>query len=183
MTTLRLYHGTARGFVSFDDKFPLRGVEPNSALGIHLTEHPWLAAHYAMLGSRDAQSSLPRVLVLDVEISKAAVVSSAEDFLGRSMEMTSSGTAQVMSREMFAAARSRLEAEGFHAVAVDSPIEDICGTWTVFDPSRIRIVEVASAEQAQNMESTDLDWDGVEMTPVSLFDTIEIHAPSIVPGL
>lgn len=166
---LRLYHGTAYGFDAFDGRFTLRGSEPNSGLGIHLTEYPGTAAAYAELAARDVHGERPRVLVLDVDIGKAALVDSAEAFLGRGVDDAFDFDGN-RTREEFVEARLRLQSEGFHAVAVDSPIEDICGAWCVFDPSRIEIVGEMSVDEAQELDADGAEWDGVEMVPVPLFE-------------
>lgn len=166
---LRLYHGTAYDFGSFDDRFTLRGSEPNSGLGVHLTEFPATAAAYAGLAARDRHGGRARVLVLDVEIGKAAVVDSVEAFLGRAAD-TPFGDEGNVSREEFVAERHRLEAEGFHAVALDSHMEDLCGTWTVFDPARIGIVGEMSVDEAEAFETDGAEWDGVEMVSTVLFE-------------
>lgn len=180
MVTVRLYHGTAHEFEAFDGRFALRGSEPNSALGIHLSEYPGTAAGYADLAARDTHGSRPRVLVLDVEIARAAVLSSAEQFLGRRLDAPFE--AQEVTREEFVAARHRLEAEGFHAVVVDSPVEGLCGTWTVFDPACIRIIAEMSVEEAEDMDSDGAEWDGVEMVNVDLSEDLALAEPSKSPA-
>lgn len=166
---LRLYHGTAHDFPAFDDRYVMRGTEPNSALGIHLTEHPVVAAEYAELAGRDRHATAPRVLVLDVEISKAAIISSVEDFLGRPEDVPY-GHEGNRTREEFVAARQEFQAQGYEALALDTEIEDLRGAWVVFDPEKIEIVGSVSVEDAYGLGDGDLDWSGVQMVSARLFD-------------
>lgn len=167
MAKLRLYHGTAHGFDKFDDRFVM-GTEPNSALGIHLTEFPATAAAYAEMSAQDRTAGVPRVLVLDVEIDKAALVTSDEDFLGRPLDLPL-GADGSRTREEYVAVRHTLEAAGCHAVALDSYIDDLCGTWVVFSPGQIEIVGAMEIIDAYEMEPEILDWTGVEMMSTALF--------------
>lgn len=172
MPVITLYHGTAKDFPAFDERYALRGSEPNSALGIHLTEKPWLAADYAEMAAEDRGAGTPRVLVVEVTLDRVAVCSSAEDYLGRNGDDAFETT---RSREEFVEARLRLQAEGFDAVATDDIGDDISACWAVFDPSRIRIVGRMDVEEAFEAEQSNVD--GPDYAGVLLFD--DCAAPAL----
>jgi hypothetical protein len=170
MAKLTLFHGTAHDFEGFDRRYALRGSEPNSALGIHLTERPYVAADYAELAARDRHAGEPRVLVVEVDICRAALVDSVEEFLGRphDMPLDPEGT---RTREEFVAARHELEALGFEAVALDTAMEDLVGTWVVFDPEKVRIVGRLTVDEAIELEESghETDWSGVDLVSRTIF--------------
>lgn len=179
MAKLTLYHGTAHDFEAFDRHFTLRGTEPNSALGIHLTESPAIAADYAELAARDRHAGEPRVLVVEAEIERAALIGSVEDFLGRPMDLPL-GCEGARSREDFVAARMELEAKGFDAVALDTAIDDLVGTWVVFEPSRVRIAGSLSVDEAWVLEEENAGpgWKDVDLVSTVLFGDDPASSPS-----
>jgi hypothetical protein len=163
-----LYHGTAKAFESFDDHFTLRGSEANSGLGVHLTERPDLAAHYASLATRDTHAGHPVVLIVEAEVSRVAIASSAADYLGRDPQIFDVETNRT--REEFVARRHELEAEGFDAVVTDEvELDDVSGCWAVFDPSRLTIVGRMTLAEAMDIEA-DQYFPEVDFEAVELFD-------------
>lgn len=164
---LRLFHGTAHKFEAFDDRFVLRGSEPNSALGIHLTEVPANAAHYAELSSRDRHAVSPRVLVVEVDIKKVAIIGSVDEFMGGPLDLP---PVERRPREDFVAARHELEALGFEGIALDTPIDDLVGTWVIFSPEKISLIGEMSVDEAYELEPEDPDWTDIEMVSSRLFD-------------
>lgn len=165
MATLTLYHGTAKDFPAFEERFALRGSEPNSALGIHLTEHPWLAADYAEMAARDLGAGEPRVLVVEVKVGRVAVCDSAGDYMGREGDDAFETTRP---RSDFVEARLRLQDEGFDAVATGELGGDLTGCWAVFDPARLRIVGRLSLDEAYDAPESDVTE--AEYVGVSLFE-------------
>lgn len=157
-----LYHGTASAFDAFDGNFEARGVEPNSALGVHLTESAPVAADYATMATADRGAGEPTVLVVEAEIRRACVCASREDFFGYCAEefadalfLLGREAAAAIRREArprFAEARRKLLAEGCDAVAVDDIGDDLAGVWVVLDPARLRIVGRLSPEEAYEAE-------------------------------
>lgn len=166
MAKVRLYHGTASAFEAFDDRFALRGTEPNSALGIHLTESPWLASCYAKLAAGYGGSAEPVVLAVDVDVERIAMISSRDDFIGRPEGMPLRSSDRQWSD--YVSARQCLEDEGFHGVAGDELGHDLLGAWVIFDPKRIEIVERISPVVAESMESDPFCPD-VEFVETALF--------------
>lgn len=154
MPTITLYHGTAHAFDLFDGRFTSRGVDPNSGLGIHLTEQPSVAADYAEIATKDAGAGQPVVLVVEAEITKMVLTSDATEFLGYEPGFFDPDTN--ISREDFVAARHTLQSEGFDGVAVDECSQaDVSGTWVIFDPDRLRIVGRLTLEEAVEAEPAD----------------------------
>jgi len=172
MPRITLYHGTAHEFEAFDDRFAMRGSEPNSGLGIHLTQSPALAAEYAEKSARDHHATRPRVLVVEADIRKAALCTSRDAFIGRS-EDEDFDFDLMTTREEFVAERLRLQAEGYDAMALDCEAADLTECWAVFDPRSLTIVGELSIEQAYDAESSDAD--GVEVVPVRMFDDVFRH--------
>lgn len=167
MARIVLYHGTANSFESFDEHFTLRGSEPNSGLGVHLTERPDLAAHYAVLAARDLHGGDPVVLVVEAELSRVALVSSAADYLGRDIEIFDVETNR--SREEFVARRHELQGQGFDAVATEeTELDDVSGCWAVFDPNCLAIVCRLPLQAAEGLEA-DAFFPEVEFESVMLF--------------
>lgn len=172
MPTIRLYHGTSHEFDAFDNRFAMRGVEPNSALGIHLTECPFLAAEYADLSMRaDTHAVRPTVLVLDVTIEKTLLISSVDDFLGRPHDIPL-GEPGCRTHSDFTESRLTLEHLGFDAVCLDSQIDDLVGTWVIFDASRIKIIDQVSPQSVYSDETLDrsYEWQKVDIVSGCLFD-------------
>lgn len=164
MARVRLYHGTAHRFPAFDDRFALRGTEPNSALGIHLTECPALAADYADLAARDNRAGHPIVLIVDAEIERVAVCTSAKDYLGRDPDDPFETTRPASD---FVAARLRLQDQGYDAVVSDCGLDDLASCWAVFDPGRLSIVSAIDLKAAR-----DLDEGSV---PEFNYETVRLH--------
>ncbi|WP_327211366.1 hypothetical protein [Rhizobium leguminosarum] len=169
MARIVLYHGTANSFESFDEHFTLRGSEPNSGLGVHLTERPDLAAHYALLAARDLHGGDPVVLVVEAELSRVALVSSAVDYLGRDVEIFDVETNR--SREEFVARRHELQDQGFDAVATEeTALDDISGCWAVFDPTRLSIIGRLSPQVAEDLEADtffpEIDFESIQLFSV-----------------
>jgi hypothetical protein len=164
MARIRLYHGTAHTFPAFDDRFALRGTEPNSALGIHLTECPALAADYAELARKDSGGSQAIVLVIDAEIGRVAVCSSAMDYLGRDPDDPFETTRPASD---FVAARLRLQDRGYDAVAVDCGLDDLASCWAVFDPGRLSIVSAIGLDAARALDQGAV--------PEFLYEPVRLH--------
>jgi hypothetical protein len=161
MPTLTLYHGTAHDFPAFDKNFDVRGSDPNSALGIHLSEYPGIAAEYAGMSARDVYARRPVVLVVEADVERAIVCGGREEFFGYDpMEVDElTGDWEAVSgplRHKFMFLRMKLMADGFDAVACDDIGDDLAGGWVVFDPARLRIVGRLTLEEAYESEaSTD----------------------------
>lgn len=172
MPIIKLFHGTAQDFTAFDDRFTLRGADPNSGLGIHLTEHPSVAADYASLAMKDVGAKEPRVLVVEVDASRMALVSDVEEFLGYEPGFFDPDTN--VSREDFVAARHTLQTEGFDGVTVDQcSMDDITGTWVFFDPSRLKIVGSMSLDVAYDADQSE--YEGVIFETRTLFPDGTTH--------
>lgn len=174
MPRITLYHGTAHDFDAFDDRFAMRGSEPNAGLGIHLTQSPALAAEYAEKSKRDMHATRPRVLVVEADVERAALVTSRECFIGRSEEGEFAFDLDFMTtREEFVGERLRLEAEGYHAIALDCAGDDLSECWAVFDPKRLRVIGEMSVDEAYEADSSEVD--GVEFEPVRMFADVLEH--------
>ncbi|NTF18179.1 hypothetical protein G6L37_07150 [Agrobacterium rubi] len=169
MTKITLYHGTARAFTEFTADYTMRGSEPNSALGIHLTECPVNAAEYARKAASDLHGSSPRVLIAEVDVGKIAVVDSAADYLGRDPEVFDPDTNRT--RSEFVERRLELQAMGFDAVATsETELSEVDSCWAVFDPARIRIIGEMSVEEADDLDLDEgFQFDGIEFDAVVLF--------------
>ena len=176
MAVIQLYHGTARPFSEFAPDFTLRGSEPNSALGIHLTECPANAAEYARMAARDLHGSHARVLIVEVDVSKVAVVDSAADYLGRDPEIFDVEANRT--RSEFVERRLDLQARGFEAVATsETEMSEVDSCWAVFDPARIRIIGEMSPDEADEMEPDEgFQFDGIEFEGIVLFENEPDHA-------
>lgn len=162
-----LYHGTAHQFTDFDPHFTLRGSEPNSGLGIHLTERPDLAAHYARLAAKDIHGVEPVVLIVEADVTKVGITNSAEDYLGRDPMIFDNATNQT--REAFVLRRLELQDEGFDAFATEeTEMGDVSGCWAVFDPTRLKIVGRITVEEAEELE-VDPYFPEVDFEEITLF--------------
>lgn len=144
---IRLYHGTAHAFTAFGP--PGAGSEPNSALGIHLTEDPAVAAEYAETAARDSGASHPRVLVVEAAISRVALTSFDHRYLGTNPETGE----QSATWADFAALRIDLSARGFDAAATDCEREDLVGCHAIFDPSVLTIIGELTPDEAMAMDA------------------------------
>jgi hypothetical protein len=168
MAKITLYHGTAAPFTKFAKDFAIRGSEANSALGIHLTERPSLAAEYARLAAKDKVGTEPRVLVVEAEVSKVGLISSAADYLGRDPEFGLDETDR--SRVEFIERRFELEAEGFDAVATEeAELDDVSGCWVVFDPDKLSVVDEITLEAAEDIDDEPADWSDIDFQSIRLF--------------
>lgn len=174
MAKITLYHGTAHAFPAFDDQFTRRGTEPNSALGIHLTENPALAAEYAERATHDRNGGEPRVLIVEVDVTRIGLVASAADFLGRDPEIFDVETNR--SHSEFVARRLELIDEGFDGIATgETELEDCSGCWIVFDPAKVSIVGEMTVEQAEELELDDFHFPDVDFEEVALFEVDATH--------
>jgi len=173
MPRITLYHGTSHEFEAFDERFAMRGSEPNAGLGIHLTQSPSLAAEYAEKSSRDLHATRPRVLVVEADVERAALVTCRDTFIGRPEDGEFAFDFDFMTtREEFVGERLRLESEGYHAIALECSGDDLAECWVVFDPKRLRVVGELSVDEAYDAGSSEVD--GVEFEPVRMFaDVLE----------
>ena len=154
MPTLTLYHGTAHAFDDFAEPTAVGVAEPNSALGIHLSESPYQAAEYAEMSARqDAGAGEATVLVCEVDLEKISIVDRLEDFFGYDPDteapLNDERREEVASS--FAAAREILLSEGVGAVVAEEMRDDVTGTFVILDPSAIKIFERLSAEDVFDM--------------------------------
>lgn len=176
MKTVTLYHGTSHDFEAFALSVNPDG-EMNSALGIHLTEKPELAAMYAERSGKDDGAGRSRVLIVEADVGRVALVDDQCSFYGRDID----GELDLgLTRWDFAAARERLMAEGFCALATDIADDDLTGAWVVLDPSRLRIVGELSVDEAMDMEepdSPDVRYERIELFE-GLIDRIHEMATS-----
>lgn len=169
MAVITLYHGTARPFTEFASDYTLRGSEPNSALGVHLTDSPSIAADYARLAAKDGPAGEPTVLIVEAEVSKVGLVGSAADYLGRDPEFFDVETNRT--RVEFVERRLELQDMGFDAVATEgTELLEVCGCWAVFDPRSLSIIGQMSVEAADELDAQEMDFDGVEFERVVLFE-------------
>jgi hypothetical protein len=169
MTKIILYHGTAHAFSAFDDRFVRRGTEPNSALGIHLTENPGLAAEYALRATHDCHGGEPRVLIIEADVSRVGLVASAADFLGRDPEIFDVKTNR--SHSEFVARRFELLGEGFDAIATsETELEDCSGCWIVLEHTKLSIIGQMTVEEAEALELVDIHFPDVDFEEVTLFE-------------
>ena len=176
MARIVLYHGTARDVEGFDRHYALRGSEPNSALGIHLTDCPDNAAFYAELAARDAHAGKPRVLVVEAELSKVGIVRDAADYLGRDPDFFDVETNRT--REEFVGRRLELQDQGFDAVATEeTELEEVSNCWAVFDPEKLRVVGEMTLAEVDAMDWISRDYTGIEFIGVRLFDPSLDEAP------
>jgi len=148
MPKITLFHGTAHEFNAFDDRFILRGNDPNSALGIHLTEDPTVAAEYARLSARDIHGKSPRVIMVEAEVRQIGLVSDPADYLGRDPDFED--RENDVSRIQFIERRFELIDQGFDGLCMDeNPRDDLYGAWVVFDPNNLTIVNSMTLEEAE----------------------------------
>jgi hypothetical protein len=163
-----LYHGTASNFTEFDPHYTLRGSEPNSGLGIHLTERPELAARYAVLATKDIHGGEPVVLVVEADVKKIGMVTRVDDYLGR--EVNSNVFEDTRTREEFVLKRLELQAAGFDGVATDTSIhDDLSGCWAIFDASKLSVVARLSVAEASELEA-DAFYPDIEFEDIDLFE-------------
>lgn len=153
MPKITLYHGTAHDFPVFDSNFRQRGTEPNSCLGIHLTECPATAAGYAELATRDGGAGEARVLVVEADVDRVALVTSVSDFMGRDGEDPLEFSRPATD---FVDAHFRLTGEGYDAIAVDVADDDLVGAWVVLNPDRLRIVGRLTVDEAYEADRDSL---------------------------
>lgn len=171
MTAIRLYHGTAHRFDAFRLTCDTRG-EPNSALGVHLTECPHLAAQYAEIAGRDLGSGEPVVLLVDAEVGKVGLLTCQASFFGGDLSTSPSKRTGVGS---FARERERLMTKGFSAIALDVAHDDLDGAWVLLDP---RDAVIAGRIAASSHEVEDLPRGGhpdFAATPITLATTCGAH--------
>lgn len=181
MARILLYHGTSARFEKFDDTFVSRGSEPNSALGHHFIEDPSVAAEYAWMSQVDKKSrGIPpesnstldsRVLVVEADISKIALLSSVEEYLGRDPDSMS--LEDGFQRADFIAKRFELSSEGFQGVCIGETWDtQVSGAWCIWDTSCLKIVGELTIDEASEMERPDYDFQDIEMVSISYIDEI-----------
>lgn len=155
MPTLTLYHGTSHTFDAFSAPTANGVAEPNSALGIHLSESPYLAAEYAEMSARqDAGAGEATVLVCEVDLETISIVNRLEDFFGYDPDvdeaLNEERREEVVSS--FTAAREILLSEGVGAVVAYEMRDDVTGTFVILDPSAIKIVDRLSADDVFDID-------------------------------
>lgn len=169
MPKITLFHGTAHEFNTFDERFVLRGNDPNSALGIHLTEDPTLAAEYARLSARDIHGTTPRVIMVEAEVRQVGIVSDPVDYLGRDPDFED--RENDVSRVQFIERRFELIDQGFDGLCMDeNSREDLTGAWVVFEPNNLTVVKsmtlretVAFAEQYEGSFNPEIEYEEVTL--------------------
>lgn len=162
-----LYHGTAQNFALFDTHYTLRGREPNSGLGVHLTDNPGLAAHYARLAAKDVHGGEPVVLCVEAELKKIGIVSSMIDYIGRDPEVDDVTLGRT--REEFVSVRLELQAAGYDGVTIlDAPRADLSNCWAIFDATKLSIVNGMSPEEAEKLE-VDAFYPEIDFEEIKLF--------------
>jgi hypothetical protein len=168
MSKVILYHGTSGDeFTHFDESSIGRGGDANSALGVHCTEHPAVAAGYADLGTSSDKPQKSRILILEVDLSRVKLTNSPVDFYGWSDQLRKTRT-----HADYSSLRVRLQSAGFQALVTDQIGEDD-GTWVIFDPSNIQIIGTMSFEEGFEADSQSkyddvvMDWSGELFVDVS----------------
>lgn len=149
--TVTLYRGTAFEFPAFDEDSIGRGADANSALGVCLTEEPADAAEYAREAAKHPNAGEPFVLIVEAEVTRTMIVSSADQFFGMDHERG----IQMCDQGDFAVAAKRLKEQGFDSVVADE-IGDGTGTWIVFDPARLTITGYMLPDEADEAQSQTL---------------------------
>ena len=171
MPKITLFHGTAHEFTAFDDRFVLRGNDPNSALGIHLTEDPSTAAQYSRLAARDIHGTTPKVIVVEAEVRQIGLVSDPADYLGRDPDFED--RENDATRVQFIERRFELIDLGFDGLCMEeSPRDDLTGAWVIFDPNNLTIVKTMTLEEAEAFAE---EYEGsfnpeIEFEEVTLFE-------------
>ena len=136
-----LFHGTRRQFEGFTEASIGTGAEANSALGIHLTDFPHLAADYADGASPD-EGDYPQVLVVRTPVSKAFEERDNYTFFGYNDEGIPDSA---MGKAGFSKWRASLQQSGFDAV----DYEDGEGPIVVaLDPGKLEIIARLTLKEA-----------------------------------
>lgn len=166
-TTLKLYHGTRDpSLTSFTEEGIGIGGDANSALGVFLCETAAAAVEYADRDYFNGLVARPdgrgRVLVVELEATKAFVIDSLSDFLG-----TDDRGEKDRNHSDFSAARERLLALGFDCMATDD-LGELAGVWVALDTARLRVTGSLTAEGAMDLEDSP-DYSAVEMLGGDLF--------------
>lgn len=76
-----MFHGSIEELESFSEDKIGKGGDPNSALGIHVTEIPSIAYEYASMQSTLEQKE-PKLYIVEIDFNKEDFISSSEDFYG-----------------------------------------------------------------------------------------------------
>lgn len=128
---MRLYHGTRKEFDAFDPYMIGMGAEPNSALGVWLTQDPHIAAGYG---------GETRLVIAEVDAPRLAVGVDYQTAIWGGPDLHP--TDREISWPRFEKARRDLMEAGFDGVMFDCPGTDLEGAVCIFDASKIRITEV-----------------------------------------
>lgn len=152
---MTFYHGTAHRFARFTEASIGRGVEPNTALGVHCTDDPAAAADYAQSSaSFDAAAAKPVVLVVEADIAQVVPVEDSNQFFGI-------GGSKPAAKEHFAAERRRLLDLGVDAVwSSDYGDHDI---WVVLNPAKLVVTGALTLEAAEETEAAAVPFAGVQL--------------------
>lgn len=76
-----MFHGSIAEITSFTEEMIGKGGDPNSALGLHVTEVPSISFQYADLQSV-LEKKEPRIYILEIPFEKEDFIFSSEDFYG-----------------------------------------------------------------------------------------------------
>lgn len=125
---MRLYHGTRKDFDAFDPYMIGMGAEPNSALGVWLTQDPHIAAAYC--GER-------RVVIAEIDAPKLAVGTDYRTAIWGATDLNP--TDREVAWPLFEKARRELMEAGFDGVMFDCPGTDLEGAVCIFDAAKLRI--------------------------------------------
>lgn len=76
-----MFHGSIADIKHFSEEMIGKGGDPNSALGLHVTEVPSISFQYADLQSV-LEKKEPRIYILEIPFEKEDFIFSSEDFYG-----------------------------------------------------------------------------------------------------
>ncbi|MCE6958301.1 hypothetical protein LAZ40_04425 [Cereibacter sphaeroides] len=142
---LLLFHGTATSF----DRFQVgcrEGAEANCALGVHLTSHPAVAAHYAeRLARQSSDRDSGRVLVVKADVGFLHPVRDREAWLNTDEHRLASLRGS-----------EGKDFDGLRAVGLGDDLEGAC---VIFDPDRCRILLEISVATALAL-APEAPWSG-----------------------
>lgn len=178
-----LFHGTSHIIKDLTSAYIGKGGDPNSSLGFHTTDGPYVAAEYADISIKSKDSKEARkVIAVLADIKKSYIEESFEEFFG----IDEMGERFKTHRD-FALWRDALIDSGYDALEMDGHEDEIV---VLLDPasSAFKIVAELSYDEAialhERYEEEGLVYEDTDRRVELLKETIlQRQAEHVVEGL
>lgn len=178
MTNKRVFfHGTASPLNKFSEDSIGLGYDPNSALGIHVSDCPLYASGYASKAAALNGDAQPRVYVIIYQPNNIHYIHHYDEFYGCEDDGTNT-------KDHFRELRSDLIEDECNLVEFD--VDDDDPISTILNPDKAKIVLSLTVEQAislgEEFIEKEINWDKSEEKLKMILDTLKLSGTELYHG-